>query len=378
MDLQNLRQEIDKIDDDLLMLFKKRMDIALSVAKYKKENGLVITNAEREREILERMTEAAGEDIAIETKMLFTTLFDLSKGHQRNAINDGGELAEEIETAIIKTDKLFPKKAVVACQGVEGSYSSQACDALFPLPSIMFMNSFEAVFKAVSSGICRYGILPIENSSYGSVTEVYDLMKKHSFNIARSIKLKISHALLAKPGTKLEDIKEIFSHEQAIGQCSEFLGKLNIKVTPCENTAMAAKAVFESARNDIAAISSPKCADLYNLTAVLKDIQNTDNNYTKFICISKELEIYPGANKISMIVSLSHSPGALYRILSHFAASGLNLTKLQSRPVVGSDFEFVFYFDADASVSEPGTISLLNSIKNSCQEFNFLGNYIEV
>ncbi len=378
MDLSILRQEIDKIDDELVALFQKRMDIALSVAKYKKENGLVVTNAEREREILDRMTSAVDDNIALETKMLFTTLFDLSKGHQRNVINDGGELLSDIESSLNTSDKLFPKKAVVACQGVEGSYSSQACDALFPLPSIMFMSNFDAVFKSVSSGICKYGILPIENSSYGSVTEVYDLMKKHSFHIAKSIKLKITHALLAKKDAKLENIKEVFSHEQAIGQCSEFLGKLNIKVTPCANTAMAAKAVFESGRDDVAAISSIKCAELYNLEVISQNIQNTENNYTKFICISKELEIYPGADRISLIVSLSHSPGALYRILAHFAAAGINLTKLQSRPVMGSDFEFTFYFDVNASVYHPETIALLKSIKNSCQEYTFLGNYSEV
>ncbi len=378
MDLQNMRKQIDKIDDELLRLFKERMGIVLSIAEFKKENNTAITNATREREILERMTNAAGDDLAIEAKMFFTTLFDLSKSHQRSIINDRGDLSEEINVALEKTANLFPKKATVACQGIEGSYSSAACDSLFLLPSILYMNSFDSVFKAVSSGICDYGILPIENSSYGSVTKVYDLMKKNKFYIARSIKLKITHALLAKKNVKLEDIKEVYSHEQAIGQCSEFLEKLNIKVTPCENTAMAAKAVSESDRNDVAAISSLQCAELYNLSIISNKIQNTENNYTKFICISKNLEIYPGANKISLIVSLSHSPGSLYRVISHFATLGLNLTKLQSRPVLGSDFEFTFYFDVDASVCEKEVVSLLNSIKSSSQTFTFLGNYIEV
>ncbi len=379
MNLENMRDQINQIDDKLVNLFAQRMDIAGEVAKFKADNNLPVLNRDREREVIERMTSLGGDELAIYTKVLYNTLFDLSRSYQHSKIAGENDLVAGITSALKNTPDLFPKQAVVACQGVEGSYSQQACDALFSLPSLMYMSSFEGVFRAVDSGMCRYGILPIENSSYGSVTDVYDLMKRHSFHIARSIKLRVDHELLANPGVKLGDIKEILSHEQAIGQCSEFLDSLKgVKITPCENTAVAAKIVSESGRKDIAAISSGRCASLYSLQCVKKDIQNSPNNYTRFICISKEMEIYPGSKNISLMLSLSHNPGSLYRAVAHFASLGLNLTKLQSRPMPGSDFEFMFYFDVEASVADPDVISLLGSLEQSCDQFIFLGNYDEV
>ncbi len=373
-----MREKLNNIDNDLVKLFCERMNIAKDIAVYKSQNDLPIFHRDREREIFERMTSMSGEELATYTKVLYATLFDLSRSYQYSHIEYGKDLLARINNAVTGTEKLFPKQAVVACQGVEGSYSQQACDVLFPLPSIMYMGSFEGVFRAVASGMCRYGILPIENSSYGSVTEVYDLMKRNSFHIVRSVKLKVDHELLTKKGTKISDIKEIFSHEQALGQCSEFLDSLKgVKITTCENTAVAAKMVSESKRDDVAAISSGRCAMLYDLHSVKTDIQNTPNNYTRFICISREMEIYPGANKISLMLSLSHNPGSLYRVVAHFAALGLNLTKLQSRPVPGSDFEFMFYFDIDAGVADPEVGALLSALEQSCDQFVFLGNYIE-
>ena len=243
----------------------------------------------------------------------------------------------------------------------------------------MYFNSFEGVFNAVEKGLCQYGILPIENSSYGSVGAVYDLMQNYNFHIAKGIRLRISHNLMAKPGTTLSDVKEIFSHEQALGQCGDFLKELkDVKVTVVENTAIAAKMVAESDRDDVAAICSKECADLYGLDVLKKQIQLSDNNYTRFICISKKMEIYPGSNKISLILSLPHTPRSLYLAISKFAALGINLTKLESRPIPGSDFEFMFYFDLDASVYSPELINLLSEMESQPETFVFLGCYTEV
>jgi len=247
------------------------------------------------------------------------------------------------------------------------------------LPNILYFRHFEGVFQAVQNGLCRYGILPIENSSYGSVTMVYDLMKKYDFHIAKSLKMLISHSLLAKPDTRMDMIKEIVSHEQAIGQCSEFLrGHKDIKITVCENTAIAAQMVANSDRTDIAAISSKNCADLYGLTVLNDSIQNSEINYTRFICISKELEIYPGADKISLMLTLPHRPGSLYTTIAKFAALGLNLTKLESRPIPGKDFEFMFYFDFDASIYSDEVIRLLCDLEAGPDQFEFLGSYSEI
>ena len=243
----------------------------------------------------------------------------------------------------------------------------------------MFFKNFEGVFAAVDRGLCKYGVLPIENSNAGSVNEVYDLMNKYNFYITRSIKLWISHSLLVNEGAKLENIKEIFSHRQAIEQCSDFLSGLDgVKVTVCENTAAAAKKVRESKRTDVAAIGSKDCAEIYSLSELDSNIQNSDNNYTRFICISKNIEIYAGADKTSIVLVLPHKPGSLYNAISRFAALGLNLTKLESRPIEGSNFEFMFYFDVDASVYSPQLRTLISQLENDCEKFVYLGSYSEV
>ena len=271
--------------------------------------------------------------------------------------------------------------ADVAVQGVEGAYSQQACDKLFLRPSIVYAENFRDVFKLVDEGKCRYGVLPIENSLHGSVGDVYDLLKeyKNKIHIVRCARIPINHALLSKKGARLEDIKEVFSHSQAIGQCSEFLSAHpNIKVNVCKNTAAAAKMVSESGRGDIAAISSYDCAELYSLQVLESDIQNSDNNHTRFICISKPLEIYPGASKISIMFTVKHRAGSLFNMLSRFACLGVNLTKLESRPIKGRDFEFMFYAEMDSYGMTESLISFLCELDDRPEEFVFLGNYTEI
>ena len=178
---------------------------------------------------------------------------------------------------------------------------------------------------------------------------------------------------------KQEEITEIYSHEQAIGQCSRFLGGLkDVKVVPCANTAMAAKLVAESGNRHVAAISSHPCAALYGLECVNGSIQDSDNNYTRFICVTKDPVIYAGANRISLIVTFENRPGALYEIISKLAAMDINMTKLESCPVAGSDFEFIFFLELEASVKAPGVLSMLEEMERSCAQFQLLGNYAEV
>lgn len=379
MELAELRTEIDKVDEELVDLFLRRMELAAQVAAYKKEKNVGIMNKGREREVLDRVTAQAGE-LAGYARVLYATLFDVSRSYQKRLNIGESKLSKDIERALAHTSQLFPKKGVIACQGVEGAYSQIACDKLFPMGQIMYFKNFDAVFSAVEKGLCDFGILPIENSSNGSVSKVYDLMKHYKFSIVKGLKLCINHELLAKPGTKLSDINEVVSHEQAIGQCSQFLKSLgdNVKITTCENTAMAAEYAANCENPGVAALSSHNCAKLYNLTCISDKVQNSDNNYTRFIVITKELAIYPGADRISLMLSASHEPGALYHIIAKFAALGLNLTKLESRPIVGRDFEFLFYFDFDASVRQSEVISLLSELSETDDTFTFLGNYSEV
>ncbi len=378
MDLKEIRNRIDDIDTELVRLFKERMEVVSDVAAYKRANGLPVLNAQRERDIIARVTDGLDDEMAAYMKTWFTTMFEVSRSYQNHTNNPAAKTVKLIEEALLPADVLFPKSAVVACQGVEGANSQIACDKLFDRPKIMYMSSFDSVFTAVDKGLCKYGILPIENSLHGSVVGVYDLMKKYSFHIVRSVKVKIDHMLMAPIGTELKDIKEIYSHEQALAQCSEYLSSLGVKIIPCENTAVAAKMVAESGRKDVAAISSKNCAELYNLTILSDKIQNSENNYTRFICISKELEIYPGANKISVMFTVPHRPGSLYAMISKFSVLGVNLTKLESRPIPGRDFEFIFYVDFDASVYSKEIKALIAALEEEPEFFAFLGNYSEV
>jgi chorismate mutase/prephenate dehydratase len=194
------------------------------------------------------------------------------------------------------------------------------------------------------------------------------------------VRIKIDHCLLAKKGTKLAEIKEIFSHEQAISQCASFLASLgkDVKVTRVENTAKAAQMVAESDRDDVASLSSRSCAVQYGLDVVASAVQDNGNNHTRFICITNKLEIYPGADRTSLMLVTPHKPGALFRILSRFNALGINLIKLESRPIPDRDFEFMFYFDLESSVYSPKLADLLSELEQECEEFTYLGSYSEV
>ena len=377
MELQDYRDQLDAVDSQIAELFKQRMALVRQVADYKKEHNTPVLAANRERDILYRVTGLCGPELEEYTKILYSTMLELSRDYQENRLSTGDSaLCREILAAAENAGE-FPTRAVVACQGIEGAYSQLACDKIFSLPQIMYFNRFDGVFRAVENGMCRYGILPIENSSAGSVTDVYDLIEKYNCKIVRSLKLKVDHCLLAEPGVKLSDVKEVVAHEQALDQCSEFLKNNNIKITVFGNNAAAAKYVAECGRRDIAAIASGNCADLYNLEIISRKISNSDHNYTRFICISKTLEIFEGANKITFVASTSHRPGSLYSLLAKFATRGMNISKLESRPIPGKAFEFRFYFDVDASVRNGDTQTILSQLEKE-DFFTFLGAYSEV
>lgn len=379
MSIEQLRNEIDSIDKELVNLFVKRMGVAAQVADYKRENGKPVLDPERERMLLQKVSDLAGEDMESQTRILYQLILSLSRSYQSHLLGLDSTLTDRIANAIDTTQQVFPERATVACQGVEGAYSQLACDKLFSAPNIMYMTSFEGVFQAVDKGLCRYGILPLENSTAGSVNQIYDLMLRYNFHVVRSTRVHVPHVLLSKKGARMEDIREIYSHEQAIQQCSAFLHQLKgVKVHVCENTAVAAKAVADSDRADVAAISSESCAALYGLEVLETAIANVENNYTRFICISKELEIYPGAHRTSLMLTLPHKPGSLYTVIAKFYSLGINLIKLESRPIPGKDFEFMFYFDIDVSVYAKSFTELLSQLQAETETFRYLGSYTEI
>ena len=379
MDLKELRVELDHIDREMVSLFERRMRVCEDVARYKIENNLPVLDASRERQKLQSVAAQLPEDLHEYGVSLYDLLMELSRSSQTRLMGGRTDLPAQIQSAIDHTDPLFPPSAMVACQGVEGAYSQQAAEKLFRRPNVLYCSNFEGVFSAIEKGLCRYGVIPLENSTAGSVNMVYDLMMRHNFRIVRSVRLKVDHNLLARPGVKLEDIREVYSHEQAIGQCSAFLqAHPEIKVVRCANTAEAAKFVSQSDRRDIAALSSRTCAELYGLQNLAPACQDQGNNYTRFICIGRELEIYPGADRTSLMVVLPHRPGSLYKLLSRFYALGINLNKLESRPLPDRDFEFMFYFDLDTSVYSQQFMQLMGELDTICETFSYLGSYSEV
>ena len=379
MDMTDYRKQIDEIDAQLTQLFQKRMDTAAQIAAYKKENGLPVFDPARERAKLADVASRVRPEMQGYTESLYSTMFELSRSYQRQLNAPRNETQKKIAEALENTPNLFPERPFVACQGVEGAYSQHACTRIFKSPTIMYFSAFEGVFRAIDQGLCKYGILPLENSTAGSVNRIYDLMMEYDFHIVRSTRIKVDHCLLVNEGTQLSDIKEVISHEQALAQCENFLKTLpGVKITPVENTAVAARKVMESGRKDLACLSSRDCAELYGLKCLKSGVQDSGSNFTRFICITKKLEIYPGADRTSIMLALPHRPGSLYSALGRLYALGINLIKLESRPLSGSDFEFMFYFDLETSVYSDAFMQVFSDIESMCSTYKYLGSYSEV
>ena len=375
MDLLGLRKEIDDIDEQLIPLLLKRMSISEQVAKYKVERGIPVLNSEREQQILNNVAEKCGKQ-GDTIKTVFFASMDASRALQHKIIGGGKELRDTITNAV--TDKrLTANGEAIACQGVEGAYSSVTANKLFPESPIKFYKQFEDVFEAVNRGEAKFGVIPVENSTAGSVHESYDLIMKYRFYVVGAYDLKVEHCLCAKEGTRYEDITEVYSHPQALSQCNNFLKSFDFTGVNFTNTAAAAKFVAQSSKSNIGVICSQLAAKKYGLKILKRNVQNNNNNRTRFIVISKELVIGNDADKISLIFSLAHKTGSLYRVLGRFSMAGLNLTKLESRPIENADFSYYFYVDVLGSVRDESTLDLICALSDELPEFEFLGNFYE-
>lgn len=376
MNLENLRKEIDEIDKNLTSLYLKRLSLSLKVGECKKENNLSVNNAKREEEILFNILKnVKNEKDKAYLSHLYDFIFNESKSIQESLLPSTSEQIDKFRKAIKEKKADFPLSASVACQGVEGAYSEAATKKLFEVSNITYFKSFEAVFSAVQNGFCDYGIVPLENSTVGSVLPAYDALTKNKLYIVRSVRLKVGHTLVSKDATT--PIKTVYSHPQALEQCKAFIKSLGAVPVPTENTAVAAKMVKESDRNDTAAICTEDCATLYSLKVRNREIQDDIKNTTTFICISRNLEIYEGANKVSILTSIPHTKGSLASLLSRFYIERLNLTKLVTRPLSSED-GYMFYFDFEGNSEKESTLNLLSSLENASDSFAFLGEYSEV
>lgn len=359
-DLDRYRQEIDSIDDKLVELFEKRMNVSIKVAQYKKNNSSPVLHSDREQQVIDRaVNNLSNKDFAVYTQKFMCDLMSVSKELQNDYI------ASETDNTI-----------KVGYQGIEGSFSHQAAKKYFGKSvNLSAYSEFEDVFTALDKGEITAGILPIENSNSGSVGQVYDLLCKYGFYICGEQFLRVNQFLLGNDGCSLNTIKEVYSHAQGISQCSKFLSKYpHWKLIPYSNTAVSAKLVADKQDPTIAAIASEDAAELYSLKVLEGPINNNPDNTTRFIVISKHFN-YENANKISIVCSLDDKAGTLYNLLSYFAYHNINMVKIESRPMSGHKWKYFLYVDFEGDFESEQIKLALQLIEKSSGFFKILGAY---
>ena len=369
--LGKLREEIDEIDGQLLPLFLRRMDCSQRVAQLKGEAGMPVFSPQREQAILHKVREQGGED-GDAAAALYRSIMAISRAKQHKILQNGGAL-RELERTAART--LHTEGARVVCQGVVGAFSHKAARSFFGEISPSFEPTFQQVFEDVATGSADFGVLPVENSAAGSVTAVYDLILRYRFYIVGAVDVKVEHCLAAGKGTGTPTAAA--SHPQALSQCSGYLKSHGLKALEWSNTAAAAQYVAQKCPPGVAAICSKEAAREYGLQILQENIQNEAENTTRFIVISKDAILPGDAGKISLCFSLPHETGSLSSVLERFAMEGLNLTKIESRPLPGKNFEYDFYLDFTGNIHHPKTLDLICALQDELPRFSFLGNYSE-
>ena len=357
-DLSALRGKIDEIDEKLAALFEARMQVAAEVARYKQEHDLPVLQSGREAEVLEKNT-ARMENAALKPYAadFYRNLMAVSRAYQKS---------------------LQAKKAVIGFYGIEGSFSHEACvrfvdahpdTAFTPRP----YETFDALCKGLYNEEIDYAVIPLENSTTGPVTDVYDLLMQYRFYMAGEVLVRVSHNLMARPGAQLSDIREVYSHPQAFMQCKEYLKNFDFEKKPYFNTAVSAKFVAESGRTDVAAIASEGAAKLYGLKILEHNINQNANNITKIVILAREAQVSPECDKVSVVLSLPNKPGSLLAILNCF--DGLNMTKIESRPDVRNPFDYIFFIDFEGNMEDRKVQAVAEHLQAAAKQYRYLGNY---
>ncbi|QZY53640.1 chorismate mutase [Crassaminicella profunda] len=369
-DLDKLRNEIDYIDKEMVKLFERRMETVLKIAQYKKINHMPVFHKDREIQVIKKnIDHLKNKSFQEPTEEFFKKLMEISRSVQK----------EELKSIEEENKKRDDDKLIVGFQGVEGSFSEQALIEYFGENATRKnVREFKDVFESLKRDEINYGVLPIENSSTGGIAEVYDLLRQYGFYIIGEKCIKVEHHLLGMKGTKMEDIKEVYSHPQAFSQSSEFFKKYeDLKLIPYKNTAMSAKLIKDENTKMKAAVASKKAAKLYDLDIIASNINYNKSNYTRFIIIGKNLEMDLKANKISVVVATPHRAGALYGILRYFAENNLNMLKIESRPMINKSWEYFFYIDFEGNLNEEVVKKSIDLIGQGSSFFQLLGNYKE-
>ncbi len=383
MDLSECRKEIDKIDKELVELFERRMNVAIKVAEYKIENNLPILNEAREAEVIEKnINRLNNKEYSKLTEKFFTNLMELSRSLQGNMFNSNEDNSRELieENISNNENKRDLENIKIGYQGVKGSFSEEAMIKYFgENHTTTDYEEFEDVFLALKNNKIDYGILPIENSCTGAITTVYDLLAKYGLYIVGEECIKIDQNLIGIKGTKLEDIKEVYSHPQGFEQSREFLSNYNnLKLIPFHNTAISAKYISEINDKSKAAIASLRAAEIYGLDVIKNEINDKDNNHTKFIIIGRKLESSNECNKITVVFSLDDKSGTLYNLLRHFAENNINMIKIESRPSKNEPWQYLLYVDFEGNVENDDVKKAIKLIEGKSEYFKLLGNYKKV
>ena len=375
LDLGKIRDEIDATDDEIVRLFQHRMALTAEVAQYKIETGKAVFDAERERQKLEKLT---GEGTnAFNTKgiqELFQQIMSISRKRQYQLLTENG--GEEM-TDYTQVDHLPTHGRRVVFQGVEGAYSFGAMKEFFDDTITSFhVDTWKEAMEAITKGEADYAVLPIENSTAGIVSDIYDLLVEYHHSIVGEQIIQVDHALMGLKNATLEDIKTVYSHPQALSQCRKFLEQHpEWKAEEYLNTAMAAKKVKEDGDLTQAAIASPYAAQCFGLHILKPHVFSSRQNSTRFIIVSKE-EIYQEeAGKISVCFEIPHESGSLYNTLSHFIYNDLNMTKIESRPIPEKKWEYRFFVDFEGNLSDSGVKNALYGISREVNNLRILGNY---
>ncbi len=373
-DLEAQRKKIDEIDSKLLPLFLERMECSKAIADYKKANNLPVLDKTREKQILDHKMSLVQPDKAEAVRDFFSSIMSISRGAQRTRLTNGKpslDMSSIFDNGRLKDDPM------VVFQGVAGANSETALIKIFG-DDCRRLNvmTFAETLNEVEAGRADYAVLPLENASTGVISGVYDLLETRDFYIVGEVDVSIEHCLVAHPNAELSDIETVYSHEQGYLQCKEFFKSYpKIEFQAYYNTAMAAKLIAGMGEKSKAAIADPRCAEIYGLKILARNISTSGNNVTRFAAVAKRGILNEDCNKISLLFTLPNECGALSRILSEFSLSGLNLLKIESRPLRTKNFEYMFFVDFEGTLLDEKVQRVMETVAENTSFLKILGNY---
>lgn len=377
--LDVLRGNIDEIDHQIVHLFERRMAVTRAVGEYKQEIGMPVLDAARERDVIaKKLNMLTNKELQADVVLLYETIMGISRRQQRNLVAEGQENTNftKIVTDIARARTPVQNPRVVY-QGEPGAYSEMASIRFFgDSVQAKGLEQFEDVFQALKNGEADYGVLPIENSSTGAIRQIYDLMTQYDCFVVGETTVAIQHCLMALPGASLDSIQTVYSHEQGLFQCEAYLNKHpKWNRVPQADTAGSANMVAKSGDPSKAAICSKRSAELYGLEILAEAINSNVNNTTRFVVVSPKMELREGRDKVSTCFCIPHQSGSLHEILTIFAVHGLNMVRLESRPIQGSSWEYMFFLEFTGDVAASGMEGVFRELTQSAEQVRVLGNF---